>query len=321
MNFLNPSFDNMDMHVHLAALPDGRNGCWISPKMRGGWLARFVLWRMGMSSKGPEEVNQAYIDRLVRLVRESKHIQKVVLLALDSFYDAKGELDRSKTNFLISNDYLFGIAKRYSDIFLPGCSINPQRKDALAEVARCAQNGAVLVKILPNAQGFDPGNPAYIPFYQSLVRHRLSLLCHVGKEFSVTSGHQDYGDPSRLGLPLDHGVTVIAAHGMSHGAFFREPYFEIMRTFVQKYPNFYWDASALSLPNRVGMLLRLRRHPELLSRMAFGTDYPLPVLAYPALLIGNWRLYKELRTTKNCFDRQYLLLRGFLNNVNVMGWG
>jgi len=81
---------------------------------------------------------------------------------------------------------------------------------------------------------------------------------------------------------------------------------------VRDYPNFYWDASALSLPNRVGMLLRIRRRPELHSRMVFGTDYPLPCFSYPPLLKGNVRRWWELLRIKNPFDRQYRML-------NIMG--
>jgi hypothetical protein len=311
----------IDVHVHLAALPDGKNGCWISESMRYSWLVKFVLWRLGLPADDPKRINEAYIERLVRLLRESTYIHRGVLLALDGFYDQNGDLDRSKTNFLISNDYMLEVVKRYPDVFLPGCSINPQRRDALAEVERCAKAGSVLVKVLPNSQGFDPANPSYVPFYQALAQHHLPLLCHVGKEFSVTSGHQDYGDPVRLRLALEQGVTVIAAHGMSYGLFFREPYFRTMEEFVKKYPNFYWDTSALSLPNRVGMLLRLRHYPDLQARMLFGTDYPLPCLAFPALLAGHWHDYWELRKIKNPFDRHYRLLQllGFPEPVNLIG--
>jgi hypothetical protein len=277
--------------------------------MRDSWFVKAILWRLGISTREPKQINQAYMERLVSLLRESRYIHQSVLLALDGYYDENGNVDRSRTNFLISNDYLFEIVRQYPDLFLPGCSINPQRNDALAEVERCVQKGAVLIKVLPNAQGFDPANPKYGSFYKALAKHRLPLLCHVGAEFSVTSGHQDYGNPTRLEYALQQGVTVIAAHGMSRGLFFWEPYMKVMRDFVKRYPNFYWDASALSLPNRVGMLLRLRCHPELISRMRFGTDYPLPVFAFPVLAAGRFSAYLELRKISNPFDRQYRLLQ------------
>src|SRR5258708_37142205 len=116
-----------------------------------------------------------------------------------------------------------------------------------------------------------------------MANYQIRLLCHVGYEFSLSGNDQSLGDPHNLQFPLKEGVTVIAAHGMSHGLFFREKYWDLFQDYVRQYPNFYWDTSALSLPDRVGMLLRIRRHPELWSRMIFGTDYPLPSFAYPEI--------------------------------------
>ena len=125
----------------------------------------------------------------------------------------QGRLNRTHTDLLVSNTYVLNVAKPYPDEFLAGVSINPQRRDAIEEVARCAEAGSALVKVLPNAQEFDPGSPAYIPFYRALARHGLPLLSHVGYEFSLIGKDQSVGDPDRLRVPLDEGVTVIAAHG------------------------------------------------------------------------------------------------------------
>jgi len=73
---------------------------------------------------------------------------------------------------------------------------------------------------------------------------------------------------------------------------------------VRRYPHFYLDASALTLPNRAGMLFILKRHPEIQERLLFGTDYPLPVLAYPALGRG----YREAARA-GYFDRQAAVLK------------
>lgn len=63
----------------------------------------------------------------------------------------------------------------------------------------------------------------------------------------------------------------------------------------------------LSLPNRVGALLRIRRRPELFERLVFGTDYPLPCYAYPALL-GGWGPFRAALSAGNRFDRQARML-------------
>jgi hypothetical protein len=273
----------IDCHVHLAALPDGENGCLISPKMMRGPLFRFLIWKLGMDVNHPVSANAAYIERLRQELDRSKKVSKAVLLGMDGVYDENGRLDLARTDFLISNEYVLRVAAGDPDHFLAGVSINPQRADAIDELERCAKRGAALVKVLPNAQCFDPADKRYLPFYRALARLKLPLLSHVGYEFSLAGRDQSAGDPSKLRCPLDEGVSVIGAHGCSNGLFLPEPHFKIAREFVRRYPHFYLDASALTLPNRARTLFLLRRHPELHERLLFGTDYPLPVFAYPAL--------------------------------------
>lgn len=300
----------IDVHVHLAGLPDGKNGCFISPKMLGSPLFRFLLRSLELNPKEPSVANEKYLQTVLKRVRESRYVKQAVLLAMDGVYDLSGRFDEKETHFLVPNDFVFAAAKRYPDEFLPGISINPARKDALVELARCAEQKPYLLKILPNSQQFNPGNPDFKPFWRAMAQHKISLLSHVGYEFSLMGKDQSVGDPARLQNALEEGVKVIAAHGASFGLFFYEKYWKTLKDMVRRYPNFYWDASALTLPNRVGMLLRLRDEPHLIERMVFGTDYPLSVFSYPALLAGKPGLYSELRTTQNSFDRHYRLLEG-----------
>lgn len=299
----------IDCHVHLAAFPDRDNGCFISPKMLKSPLFRFLLWKHGLSAAHAAPSNKKYVDDLLSELRASVHVGRAVLLGMDGAYDHQGALDRQRTDFLVSNEYVLQVAATYPDAFLAGVSINPQRRDAIEEVERCAEAGAALVKVLPNAQGFDPGSPAYIPFYRALARHRLPLLSHVGYEFSLIGKDQSVGDPERLRLALDEGVIVIAAHGCSNGLILHEPFYATLLSLVHTYPHFFTDLSALTLPNRFLMLLKIRRHPELADRLLFGTDYPLSVFHLPTW--GRVRI-RELTTiirTRNRFDRHYRVLR------------
>jgi len=100
----------------------------------------------------------------------------------------------------------------------------------------------------------------------------------------------------------------IAAHGCSTGLFFWEKNWPVARYLAARFSNFYMDVSAMTLPNRVGGLMRLRRHPELFSRLLFGTDYPLPVFSYPCLLAGARQDFRQARTASNRFDRQARVL-------------
>ena len=180
----------IDCHVHLAALPDGENGCYISPKMLRSPLFRFLLWKHSLPPDKPREANQKYLDDLLTELRESRHVQKAVLLGMDGVYDQNGRLDQAHTDFLISNDYVLKTARAYPNEFLAGVSINPQRRDAVEEVHRCADAGASLVKVLPNAQQFDPADMRYKAFYRTLAERKLPFLSHVGYELSLIGKDQ-----------------------------------------------------------------------------------------------------------------------------------
>jgi len=299
----------IDCHVHLAALPDGDNGCYISPRLLKSPLFRFLLWKHELSPTHPREANRKYLDHLLTELRASRYVQKAVLLGMDGFYDQTGLLNRQHTEFLISNDYVLKTAQAYPDVFLAGPSINPQREDAIEEVHRCADAGAVLVKVLPNAQHFNPADPKYKLFYRTLTERKLPLLSHVGYELSLIGKDQSLGDPDHLTLALDEGATVIAAHACSYGLMLYEKFLPTFRKLVATYPNFYADISALTLPNRLRMLLHLRRHSELHDRLLFGTDYPLSVFHVAAWGRVGLSTLRNMMHTNNRFDRQVVVCR------------
>ncbi|MBI5202480.1 MAG: amidohydrolase family protein [Elusimicrobia bacterium] len=268
-----------DVHCHLAALPTKTNGCLLSKRMRKSAITHLIAWAEGLPLDDAEAANARYLERLSAELGRSKTVKKAVLLAMDGVYDASGRLDESKTDFLIANDCVLNAAKA-NPAFLPGVSINPSRRDAVEEAERCADAGAVLVKVLPNAQCFDPSESRFRALYKTMAKRNLAFLSHVGFEFSLIGQDQSVGDPARLRIALEEGVTVIAAHGCSTGLFVWEKYLGTMKELIARYPNFYVDTSALTLPNRVGALWRLSRMPEFNKRFLFGTDYPLPVFGW-----------------------------------------
>lgn len=299
----------IDCHVHLAALRTEENGCYISPRMLRSPLFKFLAWKHNLNAQDAAWSNQKYVDDLLAELRKAQYVEKAVLLGMDGVYDASGVLDAGKTEFLVSNDYVLRIAHAYPDRLWPGVSINPQRRDAIEELDRCVEAGAKLVKVLPNTQGFDPGNRKYIPFYRRLARHKIPFLSHVGYEIVLTGQDQSAGDPNKLRVPLEEGATVIAAHGCSNGLVAYEPYYRTLLDLVQRYVNFFADVSALTLPNRFGMLWRLQRHPEVHARLLFGTDYPLAVFHWPCWGRIGLRDVRTIIRTNNRFDRKYLILK------------
>jgi hypothetical protein len=102
----------VDCYVHLAALPDGDNGCYISPKMLRSPLFRFLLWKHPLSPSNPRAANRKYLDDLFTELRASRHVQKAVLRGMDGGYDHNGRLNQAHTDFLIGNDYVLKTADR-----------------------------------------------------------------------------------------------------------------------------------------------------------------------------------------------------------------
>jgi predicted TIM-barrel fold metal-dependent hydrolase len=309
----------IDCHVHLAALPDGDNGCYISPKMLKSPLFRFLLWKHQLAPDKPREANQKYLDDLLGELRASRHVQKAVLLGMDGHYDSNGVLSLAHTDLLVGNDYVLRTAKAHPNELLAGVSINPQRRDAVEEVHRCADAGATLVKVLPNAQQFNPADSCYKTFYRTLAERKLPFLSHVGYEFSLIGKDQSVGDPERLRIALDEGATVIAAHACSYGLILFEKFLPTLRDLVKRYPNFYADISALTLPNRFRMLLHLRRYPEIQERLLFGTDYPLSVFHIAAWGRVGFGPLRNMIRTKNRFDRQVAVCRGLKLGFQSLG--
>jgi len=298
----------IDVHVHLAAFPDAKNGCYMSPHFKKGVLVKLIKWKLGLQGTTAEALNESYVARLLADLGASRFVSKAVILALDGVYDADGKLDEARTHMMIGNDYVREIVDRYPHKLLFGASVNPRRRDAVDELQRVIEGGACLIKVLPPSQVFDPTDRKYRPYYRVLANKKVPLLCHIGYEFSVKAGKQEYGFPEGLRFALDEGVTVIGAHACSSAVFFQGSFYTTFLELMEKYPNFFVDLSAVTLPNRASIIFRVRRQPELFKRFLFGTDYPLSAYATPFL--GHlppgkqWQLWR----TKNIFDKQALVL-------------
>jgi hypothetical protein len=293
-----------DIHVH--GVP--RNG-----KIQAhGWRrALFALAAMqsGAHGTGPEAA-RAYTENLARYLHSSCYVRRAVLLALDQAYDEQGTPHQAMTGFYVSNEDVLAWCREAPEVFLFGASIHPHRRDALDALERCAEQGAVLVKWLPNSQGIDPADRRHLAFYQKLAELGLPLLCHTGFEFALPAIRQEYGDLERLRLALEQGVIVIAAHSGSSGLFINRRALMRFEQMLRRYPNLYCDTAALALPNRMEALLWWRNHPELFDRLLFATDFPVPLYALPWSLFLPHADYIRFAREHNSFDRMAVLLKG-----------
>lgn len=294
----------IDIHVHVVAL-DPANGCFVSKRLQRHPV--FIAWRglKGYLGLSPAEADRRYLADLAADVRGGEGIDKAVILAFDAVHDEAGRRDEARTRACVPNEYILAAAREYPDVFLPGVSVHPARLDALDEIDRLAELGAVLNKWVPSSQGIDPADAAYTRFYRKLAEKKLPLLTHTGYEHTVPAETQDWGSPNRLERALGEGVTVIAAHSGSSGIGHLVEYFPKYAALAAKWPNLYGDISAFTSVSRAAYLRPLLKNPLLVERSVQGSDYPIP--AMPSLFVHRLgpREALEIARERNIFTRDY----------------
>jgi len=317
----------VDLHIHLAGLGYPETGCFIRPRLKRTLPFRYLFRRHGVPWKGgPAYPDERFAEELATNIETSTAIDFGVALAFDQVYDDAGRLVERDTLLYTPNDHLFRMCERYPRL-LPGVSIHPYRRDALEELERCVERGAVLVKWLPSVQGMDPAKPSLLPFYERLAGLRLPLIVHTGREHTFPALHKELEHPDRLRLPLEAGVTVVAAHAASLGHWSgREGYHDRI-TLSQEFPNLLADISGMAVPMRARHLIALGSSRHLHASLVYGSDYPIPTFLFPfrAHLDGLTRerlarvtnpfdldvgLKQSLGFQRSTFERSYHLLRG-----------
>ncbi len=303
------SFDTrerIDCHVHLIAFDRKKHGSFYRGADRKDFLYTAGRIFYGFHRKMPFcEMDEAYADLLARMVRESRYCDRVVLLANDGLYDERGRLD-PRTECVVSNDWTARVVKRYPDVFLFGASIHPNRKDALEELEKCFREGAVCVKWIPPSQNIDPSDIRYVPFYENMLKHGLVLLSHTGYEHSLSTTNQHLGDPERLRLPLELGLTVVAAHSGASGWYHPVEYFPNFLRLLEKFDNLFGDSAAFTSPERFTYRKWILSSEFIREKIIQGTDFPTPPL--PILWAGTLGFRKALKIQfmRNIFDQDYL---------------
>ncbi len=285
-----------DVHAHLTGTGDSKAGPWLNPKATQWHYPRFYLATkayMNAACADPGKVDQSYVTRLKQLANGLPGGAKVMLLSFDHAYDLEGRRLKAKSHFHIPNGYAAEVAKALPTRFEWIASIHPWRKDALEALEKAHEAGARAIKWLPPAQGIRPDHARCIPFYKTMARLNMPLLCHTGEEKAVISASPEHwGAPGRLVLAMQHGVQVIMAHcattGMDENT--GKPYFDQFME-MMKAPDYdgllFGDISAVVLRNRKASELRtLLQHSEWHHRFLYGSDYPLPGIL-PLISLGR----------------------------------
>src|ERR1043165_2123222 len=284
----------IDHHVHIAGLGIGGTNAFVNPKMLT-WRHPFhrLKLKVYMSSAGVSDEDNAdpqAAARLADLVKSIKDHGKHRLLAFDKNYRKDGTGKLEKTEFYVPNEYVFELAERYPDLFVPNISVNPYRPDAIEELEKWVRRGARIVKWLPNAMGIDPSDAKCDPFYQKMKELELILLSHGGEEKAVEAEEdQKLGNPLLLRRALDHGVKVIVAHCAGLGS--NEDLDRKDRKVVDNFDLFlrlmdekryeglvFGEISAMTQFNRSEKLRTLLAREDLHERIVNGSDYQLPAV-------------------------------------------
>jgi mannonate dehydratase len=254
----------------------------LSAATRRAWLTRVLLYATGIAREPGQSLTEKMRSRLLRQLDQSS-LDYAIVLAQDAVYREDGSRDDAATHFYVSNDYVFDLAERSPKV-LPGCSINPIRRDALDELARCYEAGSRLVKIHTAIQGVDPALARFDPFYRLAGELGVVLMFHTGYEHSCTVRSQQFTDPARLARPLDHGLTVIAAHCGTCAFFDPESFYPSFVNMLRRHENLYGDTAIMASLIRWTSLGRLSREPvEIRERIVHGSDYPFPPARLPYL--------------------------------------
>ena len=119
-----------------------------------------------------------------------------------------------------------------------------------------------------------------------------------------------FGDPKKLEILLDCGVTTIAAHSAGRSGIFDGDWTGDLIELFKRFPNLYGDSSALSSLNRARTLKHILP-AEIQNRIIPGSDYPVPVSGLGPMLSGklSWQDYRATTKIPNIIERDYQIKR------------
>ena len=298
----------IDGHVHFVGDGSHGSGCWLRCSTLLDRIIEPVVKAQAGILKSSRQlgVDQAYEERLIGLI-DSSSLDAVLLLAMDYPYDPSGHCLKHKAKFYVPNDHVLRLAKKYSQI-IPACSIHPARTDAIEELERCAEQGAIVLKLLPNCHNVDCSDIQYQPFWEKLSKLGMLFLAHTGGEFSVPVLNAKFADPRILRLPLECGVKVIAAHGAGKSGIWDPDYTADLLHMMDEFPNLFTDNSALASPNRWRTIPALL-DPKIQPRVIHGSDFPIPSGGFGpwiGKLLSNSE-YINSRKIKNPLERDVFI--------------
>ncbi len=283
----------LDFHIHLICV-NSQAGCYINPQMMSLFhpvrYMQFLIYKSASGITDMEEADAQYLKRLKFLAQDFKGLGKFTIFSFDKYYHKNGDADLSRTGFHVPNEYMYNVYKQNPLLFEPVISVHPYRHDAVERLDFWSQKGVKFVKWLPNSMGIDPADPQIKLYYLKLIEKNMILITHTGEEKAVHAEEaQELGNPLRLRYPLNLGVKILAAHLSSLGESIDldDPGRNKIHSFnlllrLMRNPKYndllFADISAITFINRLDKIEEMLSHTEIMERVRYGSDYPLPAI-------------------------------------------
>lgn len=246
------SLDAIDTHVHIEADHAGHSSL---PADLAEAASKYFR------TDGP----RPDVDGIAAYYRERRTAAVVFTV------DATTHLDHAP----LSNDEIIDGAIRHSDVLIPFGSVDPNRDDALDEVARLIDRGVKGFKFHPTVQGFDPSDGRFEPVYAALQEAGVIALFHTGQT-GIGAGMRG-GRGLRLALSNPMLLDDVAADFgdlqiiMAHPSV---PWQDEALSVATHKHNTWIDLSGWSPKYFPASLVRYA-NSIITDRVLFGSDFPL----------------------------------------------
>jgi predicted TIM-barrel fold metal-dependent hydrolase len=270
---------------------------------------------------------QAYTDALMKNIKNSPHISKVVLFGVDAKVNNRGDILHQDLTVCATNSDLYQLYQQNRDLIIPFFSINPMRPDALDLIDEYYEKGFKGAKFLQNYWGVDTRDKRYRAYFEKLKAKNLPLIIHVGSESSVHS-YRDCESLNMINQPLEIGLNVVAAHmALSYKkltilkAFSKKPknfnsdYFKLLEM-LESNNNLYADISAILTPVRAKVLRHLSQQSQIHDKLLFGTDFPVPFSTIFTTYDLPIKKRLEIERKKNPFERYIKAIKEYFDEDN-----
>jgi predicted TIM-barrel fold metal-dependent hydrolase len=171
----------------------------------------------------------------------------------------------------VTNEYVAEFVRARPQKYIGFASVDPHERDAVEQLRFAHQRlGLRGVKMSPIYQAFHPMDERVLPIYAYAEQHGLPILIHQGTTFPRRA-------PLKYASPLLLEDVCLAFPDLRFIiAHLGQPWFEDTISVMRKHPHLYADISGLHYrPWQFYNALMLFHEYGLLSRLVFGSDYPI----------------------------------------------